>query len=343
MTRKADKPTKVQSAVYKNIRWDFSEVADELEKLRLEHAPDTERNERFPLSWIPRADQRFTLLLDERDGKRPITRAFEACGVMTGIEISNLARYQHSSTVSRWDVRTMTADVVQEHLFPALCDAYCIARKQHPNFWSATFTVDDNAFINGDRTPEDEDMARFMLADIKLMRQGIEREAVWVLIRGGLDSYRGIDLDTYIETRTTYRRTVALYAALLLNGGELGDLAHVAAALVAQHIAAHGNESWGEHDNICLSSKRNKLDFTADRWEESEHAVSLHVDSSTGELVDKGQEIARAMLRYVETGFLRVFERAIHAELERRSKIGPYYLPELHAETEPTDEDEPST
>ena len=336
---KSGKPKKIPSSVYENIKWDFSEVADELERLRLEYAPDTLHNERFPLAWVLRADQRLTGLDDERDGKRPLTRAFEACGVTTGVKMAEMAGYRNGSTVSRWDVRSMEAETVQEHYWPGLCDAYCIARKQHTNEFSATFMADINAYVDGTRAPRDEAEARYMLEDIGFTRRCIESEVVWLFVCGGLDSHRNIASDMYTMAREGYRRAVALYAALMLSGGELGDLAHAASALVAQHIAAHGPTTRGEHDYICLSSKRGNLDFTADRYEEDGFTMPLHPAVSTNGLGMRRAAIDRATLRYASRGYLLDIEHAIHTELERRSKIGLYYVPELHAETEPTDED----
>lgn len=351
-TSKKSKPNRVQSAVYPNIWWDFTEVADELEKLRLEHAPNTKRNVRFPLAWILRAP-RFTPdlykmdgtdELEEDAGKRLITRAFEACGVMTDTGIAKLARYADSTTVCGWDVRSLTADSVQNRLFPALCDAYCIARRQHPNYLSATFGLDGDAFVKGEYTSKDTDTIKKMAYHIRHTRKCIESEAIWVVLGGGLDSHPGIASDTYALVRSIYRRSVALYATLMLSGDELGDLAHTAAALVAQHVAAFDNDVWGEHDNICLSSKDGKLDFTADRCHSIDGGwMPLHGLTSTDELASKGEDMTTAALRYASTQTLTYIERVAHAELERRSKIGGHYMPELHAEIEPTDEEEPSS
>lgn len=351
MTRKADKPTKVQSAVYKNIRWDFSEVADELEELRLKFAPDTKHDPRTPLDWVLRAAP-FTLALERMDGtdeqNKPagyylIKRAFKACGIVTDVAIADLARYHNhdSSTVCTWDAEYMLANTIQQRLFPALCDAYCTARKQNPNYLSATFGLENAYYVND--TPRDESDKRNMQAYADLARVGIESEVLWLLLCGGLDSHPDILHDTYTATRAGYRRIVTLYASMLLDGDELGDLAHVAAALVAQHIAAHRPTTVAEHDNICLSSKGGKLDFTADRFNPdiNDGMVPLHSATTSKELDGKGAAILRAALRYAPTGILRSLECDLSAELERRSKIGGWYTPSLHAETEPTDEDEP--
>lgn len=360
MTRKADKPTKIQSTVYKNIRWDFTEVTDELERLRLEHTPEMAneepnkgRNKTYPLAWILRVptftrglekmDVQGADRLDERACNQIIMRAFKACGITTNTEISKLARYANGSPISKWDIRTMSFETIQERLFPALCDAYCIARKNQPSYLSQTFLTNDDAFINGTRVPKDRGEAERMLYHISVTRKIIEREAIWVLLSGELDSYPSIACDSYDLMRQIYRRSVALYATLMLSGDELGDLAHVAAALVAQHIAAFSDDMWGEHDHICLSSERNKLDFTADRYSSNMgNALPLHALASTEELASKGEDVTSAALRYASTQTLAYIELVAHAELERRSKIGSYYMPELYAETEPTDEDMPS-
>ena len=354
----ASKLDPVQSKVYPTIKWDFSEVTDELEDLRLQLAPEmgnevpnVGRNEKYPLAWILRVP-RFTLDLYKLDGtdeleenaaKLLIRRAFKACGVATNAEIAKLAGYANESSVSKWNV-FMTTEKVHERVFPALCDAYCAALKEHPNYLSQTFTINDNAFINGTHVPKDEGEARRMQHDIGITRKSIEHEAIWVLLRGELNSAPGIASDTYILMRGLYRRAVALYATLMLSGDELGDLAHVAAALIAQHIAAHGEDPWGTHDNICLSSKRGKLDFTADRYSAVDGGwMPLHAEASVEELASKGEAVTDAALRYASANSLAYIERAARAELERRAKIGGYYLPELDAETMPTDEEGPTT
>lgn len=332
----AGKLNPVQSAVYKNIRWDFSEVADYLEARRDDNAPDTKRIKYRPLAWVLSAPC-FTGLEDGDDGKRPILRAFEACGIMTELDIAEMARYADSTTVSGWDVRKLNPKTIQDRVFPALCDAYCKARARHPNQHSAASTGRGaTSYLN------DESKAEAFESEIGWTRKLIEQEAIWVLLRGMLDADPSITEEDYILARDGYRRALAVYAAMFLEGGELGDLAHVAAALVAQHVAAHENTDWGKHDTILVSKAQNSLDFTADRYEPDERGVSLHAIVSAEELWRKNEDLTRATLRYTTTRFLEFCERMIRDELDRRSKLGHDYWPLQDAEAKPSDEGEPS-
>ena len=359
----ASKLEPVQSKVYPTIWWDFSEVAYELENLRKKYAHDLLRthdvrhDEREPFDWVARTPQ-LTMGLEElraaNGNDKPIgyyliTRAFKACGVTTDTEIAKLAGYApaSSSSVGRWDEHNQTP-TVQQHIFPALCDAYCIARKEHPHRKSAASFRNEypGAFDpSADWTvPDGLDAGRYARFFRDNNRQNIELEVVWLLLYGELDAHPNLTHDTYTMTRARYRRAVALYAALLLDGDELGDLAHVAAALVSQHIAAHGSNEWGEHDGICLSSKRGKLDFMADRFnpDPNDSSPSLHDEISAEDLRKASMAIERAALRYPPTETLQPVEQGVRAELERRSKFGRYYYPGVHAEEEPTDDEWPS-
>ena len=337
----AYKPKHVQSNVYKAIWWDFSEIGDELEAIRLDCAPETRHNETYPLSWILRAPgltmhEGTWKKGDEEDGKRPITRAFEACGITAGVSIAKLAGYNDSSTVSAWDIRTMRAGTIQERLFPTLCDAYVTARKKSPMVYSAAYALDalereDFTTRGTDGKPHGEKTRHDLQYWVDWHRKGIEMEAIWVLLRGDLNASPYIRGDISDTITDAHWRLVTIYAATLLDGqidsDEIATLGRVATAILAQHVATHKGTDWAALDPVCLSTERRGLD-----WNSSIRRQNRAFEERQSE----NSKIEGAMFRYATTRYLQTLEAACHAELERREALGKgWYDPRTDAEDTP--------
>lgn len=354
----ASEPKPVASSINSIMFWDFSEISDELESLRLEYAPTTKRNERFPLAWVLRAPT-LTGLQDERDGKLPIRRAFEACGVTTGTEIARLAGYgDDSSTVCRWQLNTLQSKTIQEHLFPALCDAYVRAWEQTPDLYSACFgwgdwlttrkrIIDSDgdsislagggiragriliqvlADVGYDKSPCEE-LREALARQLDVTRRGIEMEAIFTLFCGRRDSEPTMRRRHEEAALGDYLRAVTAYATTLLDGDELRDLAHHASALVAQHNAAFGTDVMcAAYDPICDSTIRDGLDFTADRvpFSPGDNVWALCHDPVPSEhLSAEAAKINRATLTLAKSDDLHRVGNACRTELERRTALDP--------------------